>query len=175
MQESFRNVDQQPPSPPFVKGGIAMSPPFQRGNKGVIGGGEKIILSTIHQAKGLEWEAVFVMGLSAGQFPNDRALKETNGLEEERRLFYVAVTRAKKYLHLTYSLTGGWGDTLSGPSMFVEEIDVELVEKNSSGGGSVFDNEEAEYVDEDDSDVRNAKSAKIRKSSGGFLKSIEEL
>ncbi|MFZ2978200.1 MAG: ATP-dependent helicase, partial [Candidatus Magasanikiibacteriota bacterium] len=77
---------------------------------------EKIVLSTIHQAKGLEWEAVFVLGLSAGQFPNDRALRERDGIEEERRLFYVAVTRAKKYLYLTYSFGGGWGDSLAGPS-----------------------------------------------------------
>jgi len=68
-----------------------------------VGGESKIILSTIHQAKGLEWEAVFVIGLSAGQFPNDRALKEDNGLEEERRLFYVAVTRAEKYLFCSWA------------------------------------------------------------------------
>ena len=61
---------------------------------------ERIVLSTIHQAKGLEWSAVFVMHLSDGKFPNPKALDETQGLEEERRLFYVATTRAKKSVHI---------------------------------------------------------------------------
>jgi len=138
------------------------------------GDGEKIVLSTIHQAKGLEWEAVFVMGLSSGQFPIDRALRERNGLEEERRLFYVAVTRAKKYLYLTYSLTGGFGDYLSGPSMFLEEIDFDLIDKNDVGGGSAFD--EVEYVDEDGG-IRNTKDTELRnkKRPFSFLKSVDEL
>ncbi len=143
---------------------------------------DKIILSTIHQAKGLEWEAVFVMGLSSGQFPNDRALKETNGLEEERRLFYVAITRAKKYLHLTYSLTGGWGDVLSGPSMFIEEIDVDLVDKNELGGGSVFNSDdEVKYVSEDEEfsaqggPALGRENKKNNKRPFSFLKNIDEL
>jgi DNA helicase-2/ATP-dependent DNA helicase PcrA len=56
----------------------------------------KIILSTIHQAKGLEWSIVFLIHLTNGSFPNERALRERNGLEEERRLFYVAITRNPK-------------------------------------------------------------------------------
>jgi len=101
---------------------------------------EKIVLSTIHQAKGLEWEAVFVLHMAAGQFPNDRATHEQDGLEEERRLFYVAVTRAKKYLYLTYPLMGGFRSVLQGPSMFLEEVDVDLLDKHSFdlGGGSAW-------------------------------------
>ncbi len=87
---------------------------------------EKLTLSTIHQAKGLEWEAVFVVHLAAGQFPSDRSLKTDQGLEEERRLFYVAVTRAKKHLAMSYPLVGGFDTTLQGPSLFLEEIDREL-------------------------------------------------
>ncbi len=52
-------------------------------------------LSTIHQAKGLEWKAVFVMMLCDGMFPSSRAAETLDGEEEERRLFYVAVTRAR--------------------------------------------------------------------------------
>jgi DNA helicase II / ATP-dependent DNA helicase PcrA len=100
---------------------------------------DKIILSTIHQAKGLEWEAVFVINLASGQFPNDRALRENDGLEEERRLFYVAVTRAMKFLHLTYPLSGGFNSFMQTPSMFLEEISKSLIDDHTFvGGGTVF-------------------------------------
>ena len=84
---------------------------------------EKIVLSTIHQAKGLEWDAVFVMHLYDGAFPNARAMEEDGGMEEERRLFYVACTRARKSLFLTYPLMGG-GDMgyLHERSQFVREL-----------------------------------------------------
>ena len=67
---------------------------------------DKLILSTIHQAKGLEWEAVFIINMTADAFPHPRAVKEGE-MEEERRLFYVAATRAKSKLYLTYSISGG--------------------------------------------------------------------
>lgn len=101
------------------------------------GNEKRLVLSTVHQAKGLEWEAVFIMNLSAGQFPNERAVREDNGLEEERRLFYVAVTRAKKYLHLSYPLAVGFG-ALGGPSPFLEEIGREYMDKPALGGSTVF-------------------------------------
>ncbi len=63
---------------------------------------ELLILSSIHQAKGLEWRAVFLIWLVDGWFPSAAALREEGGLEEERRLFYVATTRAKDQLHLCY-------------------------------------------------------------------------
>ena len=65
---------------------------------------EKVVLSSIHQAKGLEWSRVVVIGLSEGRFPNYRAAATADGLEEERRLFYVACTRAKTELVLTYPM-----------------------------------------------------------------------
>lgn len=111
--------------------------------------GEKLILSTVHQAKGLEWDAVFIINLAAGQFPNERAMKEDNGVEEERRLLYVAITRAKKYLYLSYPLMGNISSYLQGPSMFVEEIDRDLIDEQTLGGGTVFDSDEIEYVDEE--------------------------
>jgi len=92
---------------------------------------EKIVLSTIHQAKGLEWRAVFVMHLAEQYFPNPRALAEEGGLAEERRLFYVAVTRAQEYLFLTYSLASGYRTMsmhLNAPSPFVKEIPDKLLE-----------------------------------------------
>lgn len=104
---------------------------------GVVSGGadttseEKIVLSTVHQAKGLEWSAVFVMHLSDENFPHPRALAENGGLEEERRLFYVAVTRAKEHLFLTYSLASGYRTTsmhLNAPSQFLKEIPTKMLE-----------------------------------------------
>ena len=59
------------------------------------------MLSTIHSAKGLEWEAVFIIGLADGRFPHASAFPGEQW-EEERRLLYVAATRAKKHLYLTY-------------------------------------------------------------------------
>ena len=65
---------------------------------------ERLVLSSVHQAKGLEWRAVFVIGLVEERFPNVRAARTAEGLEEERRLFYVAATRAKDELFLVHPL-----------------------------------------------------------------------
>lgn len=91
---------------------------------------ERIVLSTIHQAKGLEWDTVFIIHLADTFFPNRRALGEAGGLEEERRLFYVAVTRARRRLFLSYPLTAGF-DTLmlQQPSTFLEEISPRLFDR----------------------------------------------
>jgi DNA helicase-2/ATP-dependent DNA helicase PcrA len=84
-----------------------------------------LILSTIHQAKGLEWDVVFVINLLEGRFPHSRSMEDKDELEEERRLFYVACTRAKDHLILTYPLFV-WRynyNHISGKSRFIEEID----------------------------------------------------
>jgi DNA helicase-2/ATP-dependent DNA helicase PcrA len=88
---------------------------------------EKIKLSTIHQAKGLEFEVVFVIMLCDGLFPSGRSTESNDGEEEERRLFYVSITRAKNELYLTYPLMrGGFGasgaDIYQSPSRFLSEI-----------------------------------------------------
>ncbi|MBA4422745.1 MAG: ATP-dependent DNA helicase [Syntrophus sp. (in: bacteria)] len=86
---------------------------------------DSIILSSIHQAKGLEWMAVFMVWCSEGMIPLARALKEPGGEEEERRLFYVAVTRAKDQLYLCYPLTDyarGMGHLPVSPSRFIMEL-----------------------------------------------------
>ena len=91
---------------------------------------ERIVLSTIHQAKGLEWHTVFIMHLADGFFPNKRALAEDGGVEEERRLFYVAVTRARERLFLTYPLTSGMESLmLNRPSQFLDEVSPSLFER----------------------------------------------
>ena len=94
---------------------------------------EQIRLSTIHQAKGLEFDVVFVMMLCDGLFPSSRAIESPGGEEEERRLFYVAVTRAKTELYLSYPLMrfmhGSGGDAMQQRSRFLDEIDSNLVEE----------------------------------------------
>jgi DNA helicase-2/ATP-dependent DNA helicase PcrA len=94
---------------------------------------EQLRLSTIHQAKGLEFTVVFVIMLCDGLFPSARSLESVEGEEEERRLFYVAITRAKNELCLCYPLVrfahGQGGDTLHPPSRFLGEIPKELVEQ----------------------------------------------
>jgi len=93
---------------------------------------EQIILSTVHQAKGLEWRAVFLIHLSDSSFPHPRALEEDGGLEEERRLFYVAVTRAQEHLFLSYSLASGYRTMtmqLNAPSPFLKEIPETMFEQ----------------------------------------------
>jgi DNA helicase II / ATP-dependent DNA helicase PcrA len=85
---------------------------------------EKVILSTIHQAKGLEWKVVFIIWCAEGRFPNPKAVEEGN-LEEERRLFYVATTRAMDELYLCYPLLvfdRQVGHVIMKPSRFVSEL-----------------------------------------------------
>jgi len=86
---------------------------------------EFVRLSTVHQAKGQEWKAVFVIGLCDGMFPLSRSLDNLEGEEEERRLFYVAVTRAKDELYLAYPLfrmMGGDSGGFQRPSRFLAEV-----------------------------------------------------
>jgi len=92
---------------------------------------ETVNLSTVHQAKGLEFHTVFVIWLTDGMFPSSRSLDTRDALEEERRLFYVAITRARDELYLTYPhmrLSGGYGDVFQRPSRFLQEISNDLVE-----------------------------------------------
>lgn len=94
---------------------------------------EAVTLTTAHQAKGLEWHAVFAVWLAEGMFPNKRVLDEDSaaGLEEERRLFYVTVTRAKDELYLSYpalNYQARDGEVLQRPSRFLQELPPELME-----------------------------------------------
>jgi DNA helicase-2/ATP-dependent DNA helicase PcrA len=94
-------------------------------------GQEAVQLMTVHAAKGLEFDVVFITGLEQGLFPHDNAAQERDGLEEERRLMYVAMTRARKRLYLSHAQTR----MLHGqtryclPSLFLEELPEELLRK----------------------------------------------
>ena len=94
---------------------------------------EQIKLSSIHQAKGLEFDVVFVIMLCDGMFPSSRSIESVDGEEEERRLFYVAITRARDELYLSYPLIrmmqGYGGDAMQMPSRFLKEIPPELIDE----------------------------------------------
>ncbi len=89
-----------------------------------------VTLSTVHQAKGMEWPVVMIPWCSAGMFPSAKAVEEDGRMEEERRLFYVAVTRAKDRLHLfspQIRKTPDGGMFPVDPSIFIKEIPPELM------------------------------------------------
>ena len=92
---------------------------------------DEVTLMTIHSAKGLEFTVVFLIGMEEGIFPHANSLLEDNGLEEERRLCYVGITRAKEILYLTNSkrrmLYGK--DTMNPPSRFIDEIKSDYIER----------------------------------------------
>lgn len=96
---------------------------------------DSVTLMTVHTAKGLEYPIVFVAGLEENIFPHQNSIFSESGIEEERRLMYVAVTRARKMLYLTYATSRmSFGTTnYNAPSRFIEEIPAELVDASSVG------------------------------------------
>ena len=116
---------------------------------------DAITLMTLHSAKGLEFKVVFIVGMEDGIFPHQNSFTETGGLEEERRLCYVGITRAKEKLYLSNArkrmLYGK--ENLTIPSRFLKEIPSELIEETSASVKSekkidktkVFYDEEQEY------------------------------
>jgi DNA helicase-2/ATP-dependent DNA helicase PcrA len=98
---------------------------------------DRVVLMTLHSAKGLEYPVVFVLGMEEGVFPHSRALSEPTEMEEERRLAYVGITRAQQKLHLSHA----WSRQLFGttnynpPSRFLDEIPADLVEHAGNVGG----------------------------------------
>ena len=105
--------------------------------------GEKINLMTMHASKGLEFEVVFLPGWEEGLFPHQKSIEEKGekGLEEERRLAYVGITRAKKIANISFSMNrfyqGDWIDSMA--SRFIDELPIENIKKNN-----LFTEEETE-------------------------------
>ena len=108
--------------------------------------GQKINMMTMHAAKGLEFDVVFLPGWEEGLFPNQKSIEEKgqNGLEEERRLAYVGITRAKKKAFISFSMNrfyqGDWIDSMA--SRFIDELPNDFLEKNS-----VFEEDKNEIED----------------------------
>ena len=119
-----------------------------------------VTLMTLHSAKGLEYPVVFLVGMEEGIFPGYQSMGDDNELEEERRLFYVGITRAKKYLFLTCAnMRKIFGSTsYNPPSRFLKEIPKDLLD----GYDEVFENKKQEDTFED-----SGYSWKYNKSEGG--------
>lgn len=119
--------------------------------------GEKVTLMTVHSAKGLEYKYVYIVGCEENLFPSQRAMETPDGLEEERRLFYVALTRAKQEAMLSYcEMRFKWGNMeFSSPSRFLKEIDEQYIDcdedlnassRNRFGVGDDDDDSRHEFV-----------------------------
>ncbi len=121
----FKNLNEFLSQLALISNVDAEAAPNQTGDK------EAVNLSSVHQAKGLEFHTVFIIWLTDGMFPSSRSLDTREALEEERRLFYVAITRARDELYLSYPhmrLNAGYGDIFQRPSRFLKEIPNRLVE-----------------------------------------------
>jgi DNA helicase II / ATP-dependent DNA helicase PcrA len=138
--------------PPDAETGETLSPlaaflthaALESGDNQAQAGQDAIQLMTVHSAKGLEFDCVFISGLEEGLFPHENSISDPAGLEEERRLMYVAITRARKRLYLSHSQTRLLhGQTrYNVRSRFFDELPEDalkwLTPKNQSFGGSAF-------------------------------------
>lgn len=137
------------------------------------GSGDKVTLMTVHSAKGLEYENIFVIGMDDGIFPSARSFDSEDDMEEERRLAYVAITRAKKHLYLTNARQRMlFGQTQHNvTSRFMKEIGSELVEKHDNAAAM---KQQLEAEDKSVTEVRSAtlqqQLARSKKTAGGAPK-----
>jgi len=109
-----------------------------------------VTLMTLHAAKGLEFPTVFIVGMEEGLFPHSRSLMDTNQLEEERRLAYVGITRAKEIIYLTYASSRLYfGERVSNPpSRFIMDIPEDLIENLGANSFSKPDDLKLDSVDD---------------------------
>jgi DNA helicase-2/ATP-dependent DNA helicase PcrA len=117
---------------------VALDPSDATQNGARARGGGHVTLSTVHSAKGLEWDALFVIWMTDGWFPSSRSYDEFEDLEEERRLLYVATTRARRHLYFVYpqaAQRGADGDMLPTVSRFLEPIPETILPRASLSFG----------------------------------------
>lgn len=154
LDPSLPEINEPAPdyAPPDAETGETLSPlaaflthaALESGDNQAQAGQDAVQLMTVHAAKGLEFDCVFVTGLEEGLFPSERSLADHDGLEEERRLMYVAITRARKRLYLSHSQTRLLhGQTrYNVKSRFFDELPEGalkwLTPKNQNFGGSAF-------------------------------------
>jgi len=132
--ETYLNISERYESIEALLQDIALEPPVESVSELTPESKEDeyLTISTIHSAKGLEWKVVFIIWALEGKFPSAKATENIDTMEEERRLFYVAATRAKDYLIITYPINiydRESGTVLSEPSRFISNIPDNIVEK----------------------------------------------
>lgn len=137
----------------------------------VVSGGDEdelLTLTSVHQAKGLEWRAVFIIWAADGKFPSPRSLRDTEGEEEERRLWYVALTRARDQIYITYPLIStdyNRQTIVQRPSRFVTEVSPELYdiwtieEESALVSASTLALSETGAMEEDEANDENAEAS----------------
>lgn len=135
---------------------------------------DKVSLMTIHAAKGLEFPAVFIVGLEENLFPSQMSMDSREDLEEERRLFYVAITRAEKRLTISYANSRyRWGNLIScEPSRFLEEINPEFIEESGirkHKSNFIFDEHLPERWDKQHSTAKSTSSKTIIKKNTALV------
>ena len=141
MRPLHRVRPRQLPSP---LAGFLSHASLEAGDNQAEAGQDALQLMTVHAAKGLEFHAVFITGLEEGLFPHENSLTELDGLEEERRLMYVAITRARRRLYISFAQSRLLhGQTRYGiRSRFLEELPEAAVKwltpRIASGGGGRF-------------------------------------
>jgi len=117
---------------------------------------DAVTLMTLHSAKGLEFDVVFLVGMEEGLFPHANAMLEEGGMDEERRLCYVGITRARDMLYITNAkrrmLYGK--ETANMPSRFINEIDNSLIERNTVGEREVVAASSEKYYNENSDDFK---------------------
>jgi DNA helicase-2/ATP-dependent DNA helicase PcrA len=108
-----------------------------------------VTLMTVHSAKGLEFPLVFIVGLEDGLFPHSRSAADPEDLEEERRLAYVAMTRAERYLYVSHAMKRRvYGEEIaSEPSQFLNEMPSELLEDLSLGKSWLYFRRESDAIE----------------------------
>ena len=128
--------------------------------------GQKVNMMTMHGSKGLEFDAVFLPGWEEGLFPHQKSIEEKgqNGLEEERRLAYVGITRAKKKAIISFAMNrfyqGNWIDSMA--SRFIEELPEKFLEKNSFFDDNKEDDNDFEFNQDFEIDEENRSPGWIR-------------
>jgi DNA helicase II / ATP-dependent DNA helicase PcrA len=127
-----------------------------------------VTLMTAHSAKGLEFPLVFIVGLEDGLFPHSRSLTNSSDIEEERRLCYVAMTRAQKYLYVTHAVKRRvFGEELaSEPSQFLNEMPLNLIQ-DLTRGNSWLSFARGSPTPEEDTDLQAHRQAKTRARYAG--------
>ena len=117
---------------------------------------DAVTLMTLHSAKGLEFDVVFLVGMEEGLFPHANAMMEENGMDEERRLCYVGITRARDILYITNAkrrmLYGK--ESANMPSRFINEIDTSLIERNTIGEREEVQSSSTKFYNEGDVDFK---------------------